>query len=572
MLYPFYFMAVSSRARPVYCRTEFTKYFLRFKRQEKIGCEMLRLKRIIPRSPTAEVFGLDLRSLALFRICLALLILIDLWGFWKNIRSHFTDSGVLPRYALRRVPAAQGNNYPHQFYVSLHRLSGTVGGQRFLFAVQGLFALALLGGYRTKVACIGSWLMLTSLQRRNPLILQGDDAIRRFLLFWSMFLPLGARFSIDQLRARKSYPPRVFSWGTVGYVLQVAIIYWCNGLAKSDPVWRKEGTAVYYALRLEHYTTRFGKSLLRYPRLLKMMTFLTLGFELIAPCLLFIPRFLQQTRLLLVASFAFFHTALGRSLTLGMFGLTCITAWLAFLPSSFWQRLGSTVKEASPDNIRDARGEQTASLNLSKTAQGIAIFSLFVISLSNLRWLFRARLRKINLAWFDHLCSITGLYQFWNLFAPRPNWNGGWYVIQGTLENGSEIDLLQGGTPLRWEKPDDLTSLYGNHRWRNLHTNLGWTIYGHFRTSYAQYLRQEWNRSHPDGEHLKSVRLYYMVQEVPPPFKAPETVKILLWDHNRLVPRPPTQVGVEQPASFLKHQLENGDFPEEARKNLPSDR
>jgi hypothetical protein len=88
---------------------------------------------------------------------------------------------------------------------------------------------------------------------------------------------------------------------------------------------------------------------------------------------------------------------------------------------------------------------------------------------------------------------------------------------------------------------------------------------------YAQYLQQQWNRSHPGRERLKTIRLYYMVQEILPDFKPPETVKILLWDHSRLVPRPPSHVGTELPVSFLKRQLENGEFPEEAWKNLPSE-
>jgi hypothetical protein len=132
--------------------------------------------------------------------------------------------------------------------------------------------------------------------------------------------------------------------------------------------------------------------------------------------------------------------------------------------------------------------------------------------------------------------------------------------------------LLRGGAPLSWEKPNDLTTLYGDNRWRNFHTNMAWTSYGHFRMNYAQYLRQQWNDSHPEGERLKTIRIYYMVQEVLPDFKAPETVKILLWDHGRLVPRPPNQVGVDLPAAFLKHQLENGDFPDEAWNNLEAQR
>ena len=47
-----------------------------------------------------QLFGLDLRSLALFRIGLALLIIIDLIKRSKDLTAHYTDFGILPRAAL----------------------------------------------------------------------------------------------------------------------------------------------------------------------------------------------------------------------------------------------------------------------------------------------------------------------------------------------------------------------------------------------------------------------------------------------------------------------------------------
>ncbi|MGA1192190.1 MAG: HTTM domain-containing protein, partial [Bdellovibrionota bacterium] len=43
---------------------------------------------------------LDTRSLALFRIALGLLLLIDLINRAKFLRAHYTDFGVLPRGPL----------------------------------------------------------------------------------------------------------------------------------------------------------------------------------------------------------------------------------------------------------------------------------------------------------------------------------------------------------------------------------------------------------------------------------------------------------------------------------------
>ena len=282
---------------------------------------MYRLNRPVSRFLNWEPFGLDLRSLAVFRVGLALIILLDLRGRSRNIEEHYSDAGVLPRYALDDIPSPQGLAPRRGLLWSFHRLTGTTRGQKILFLLHYLTTFALLAGLQTRLATIASWLMLSSLQRRNPLVLQGDDYIRRCLLFWGMFLPLGARYSVDRAlsRSKAPLPPRAHSWGAIGYIWQLALIYWINGLAKNDPVWRKERSAVYYVLRLESYATKFGRSMLRYPRMLRHLTFATLWFELLAPWLLFVPRFMSGVRLFLFASFAFFHSALGRSLVLGLF-------------------------------------------------------------------------------------------------------------------------------------------------------------------------------------------------------------------------------------------------------------
>ncbi len=66
-----------------------------------------------------------------------------------------------------------------------------------LFVIAGLLALLLIVGYRTRVVSLLCWVMLLSLNHRNYLILQSSDSLMLALLFWSLFLPLGARYSVD---------------------------------------------------------------------------------------------------------------------------------------------------------------------------------------------------------------------------------------------------------------------------------------------------------------------------------------------------------------------------------------
>ena len=59
---------------------------------------MTRLERVA--DWLSDVFGIDTRSLAVFRIGLALTILLDLVLRAQDLGAHYTDAGVLPRALL----------------------------------------------------------------------------------------------------------------------------------------------------------------------------------------------------------------------------------------------------------------------------------------------------------------------------------------------------------------------------------------------------------------------------------------------------------------------------------------
>ena len=142
-----------------------------------------------------ERFGLDLRALALFRILLGVILLVDLAARAGDIGVFYADSGVLPRVdLLDRVDTGAT-----PWSVSLHMISGLPGVQVALFAVAAFCAFCLLIGHRTRLFTVLSWLLLLSLHNRNPAVLNAGDVLFRMLLFWSMFLPSG--------RAARSTPP-----------------------------------------------------------------------------------------------------------------------------------------------------------------------------------------------------------------------------------------------------------------------------------------------------------------------------------------------------------------------------
>src|SRR5260370_33969277 len=91
-----------------------------------------------------RAFGIDLRSLALFRAALGTVLLADLALRSVNLATFYTDLGVMPRDWLVSV------NGPWRF--SLHAANGEPWFAGLLLALEALAALALLAGYRPPAA------------------------------------------------------------------------------------------------------------------------------------------------------------------------------------------------------------------------------------------------------------------------------------------------------------------------------------------------------------------------------------------------------------------------------------
>ena len=282
-----------------------------------------------------DIFSFDLRSLALFRIGLAMVIIADLIIRFGDIAPHYSDSGLLPRNTLI-------NEFLKPWYWSIHLVSGDIFVQQLIFFAAIFFALLLLIGYRTRLATIASWVMLLSLHNRNPaLLFAGDDTLRA-LVFWAMFLPLGAVYSIDSAlnTSTKPLPKRVISGATVGFIIQLCYIYMFSAWFKhQSPLWSEEGSAVYYALSFDQYATRFGQFLLSLKPLLIPMNFGALWFEWLGALLLFIPWKNHFFRGIAIVAFISLHISFGLSFTIGVFPALCIAAWLTFIPSQAWDWL-----------------------------------------------------------------------------------------------------------------------------------------------------------------------------------------------------------------------------------------
>ncbi|CAN0296174.1 unnamed protein product, partial [Phaeothamnion confervicola] len=130
------------------------------------------------------------------------------------------------------------------------------------------------------------------------------------------------------------------------------------------------------------------------------------------------------------------------------------------------------------------------------------------------------------------LMCLLRLDQGWNMFAPKPLNEDGWYVIDAEQVNGKHIDLFQGGAPVNWAPPADIASTYRNARWRKFMMNIWAAKLANWRLYYGRYLTRSWNETHTGGEQIKTFQICFMltINQADGTKKRPE--KNVIWIHQ----------------------------------------
>lgn len=486
-------------------------------------------------------FVLDLRALALLRAATAAVVLLDLAIRSTDLEAFYANMGVLPLGAL----------FDHAwltYQFSLHAASGLWQAQAALFAVAAGAALALLLGYRTRLATVVSWVLLVSVQNRNPMMGQGGDDLLRMLLFWGIFLPWGRVWSWDA-RTRPA-PARLdyFSAATVAYVVQLALLYWCTALLKNGPEWTRTGEALYYAFSLDQVLLPGGRLLYPYPALLRFLTFATYYTELLLPFALFVPVGVKWWRLLVVGVLLGFHLGISLTLYVGLFFIINMASVLGLLPPVALDWL--TTRTARPlarvrgwcppppawplpwrlrlECTRPPRaGAQRLRRAVGNTFVAVALAYVCWWNLDDVAVLRPAGgLMAGPARWFGYLFRVD---QHWGMFAPAVFKDDGWYVLEGTTARGQVLDLNRGGAPVRYAKPASVVALFRNDRWRKYSENLLFVSNAWLRPYYCNYLLRIWHES-PAHAPLRHLSVVYMKEVSLPDYQVSKPVREVLCD------------------------------------------
>lgn len=463
------------------------------------------------------LFAIDPRTLSLFRIAIAGMLLVTLVTRAKDVRDLYSEQGALPADSVRVCY----QTFDYRGAWSVHWLDDRVEFQAGLLLLAGVLGIALLVGFQTRWATASSWFLLASFHTRVAgLVVNGGDVLLLLMLFWGMFLPLDHCWSIDAWRrgGRVSKHP-VLSIGTAAVLVQVFLMYLITGLSKCNEVWFS-GQALARALSIEQFSNSWGRSLTEFPWVLRVATYGAFGLELIGPFLLFSPWLTRCLRSLAVLGFTALHVGIALTMNVDLFPFHSLAALTLFVPAAWWRSRGPGSCQADgTGTARAARSSPSSSSNHDTPPRGMAgriadglclaclVFAVVYNVLAFGSWPDRALPRSV-----DHLARLLAFGQRWDMFS---HGGGADFRILGVaqLRDGSEVDILRGGAPVR-EQLEQLLPAPGRLRWTQLFTELKRPTGSWFRQSVARYCCREWNAGQPPERQIVAIEFVLLEEDL----------------------------------------------------------
>lgn len=125
------------------------------------------------------------------------------------------------------------------------------------------------------------------------------------------------------------------------------------------------------------------------------------------------------------------------------------------------------------------------------------------------------------------------LDQKWNMFAPFPTTEDGFYVIPGVLRDGSSVNVYTGQDFVSYEKPNLPAWSYKDQRWQKYMMNIWLKDFSNYRLGYGQYLCRKWNTKNSFDKNLMTFNIVYMLENTNmDTLEEYPLEKVSIWEHN----------------------------------------
>ena len=381
----------------------------------------------------ASPFLLDLRAIGLFRLLLALVILLDQIVRLSDWHAFHSASGV--------VALADSRSWGSPWLWSLYWLSDAPILPYILEVVRLLATAALLLGIRPRLSAFVLFVLLASVAARNPLLLQGGDKVLVVMTFFAVFLPLGQWGSLQRLWFGNGAASSHRSAATVAYTVQILLVWFMAGILKTGEQWWSTGTAISMALHLEAFTTEFSRLWRHWDWFLQPLTLFVFALECLAPLLALVPNY--WCRLTGLFSLVALEVAIWLTLEVGLFPLISLVSLVPLFPGRFIDTLA---------RLRPGRRRQPSDLVLfyDRGCRFCIFACRLLLALCGIRGTRlreaqsepeAARILDESFAWSVTRVRPTGEAE--GAAAPGPNFRQGWAAVRYLVEHSPRSWLLR---------------------------------------------------------------------------------------------------------------------------------
>lgn len=227
-------------------------------------------------------------SIALFRIFWCSLLMINMLFDLSNIHDFYGPHAVLSLSTVKE-------QFPFTHLNIFHLFNSSYEFVQILFLIYGVAMVFSILGFYTRTSLIVSLVCLVSLHQRNIWLLSSSELLMRLTMILLVCAPAGHAYSLDSLLGRK-YPnfkkEREWSpWALRLIQIQLAVVYvWTAWHKMKGDTWF-DGTALYYASRLDAMKNFPVPFILDWMPTMQLMTWGTLVLELALGILIWFKEF-----------------------------------------------------------------------------------------------------------------------------------------------------------------------------------------------------------------------------------------------------------------------------------------
>jgi hypothetical protein len=262
--------------------------------------------------------------LSFFRMIFGMYLIIFYIALFPNWENYYGPGGVRPEL-------------PQMLSWSLFDLTQNWISVSIYWWLGFICSLAFTLGWMTRISTILLFLIQSSMNHSNPMMVNGEDLVIRMLLFYSIFSPLDYSISISNfLNAPKQNRRLPWIWPLRLMQINITLIYAFSLPLKlaADPSWLN-GEALYWVMMTSTWNRWPWQSFFYDGYLSKVLTISTVLVELSFPFLIWFER----TRIPILVAITFFHFGLGIGLqNVSFFSFAMVCSFVLFIPEEVLYR------------------------------------------------------------------------------------------------------------------------------------------------------------------------------------------------------------------------------------------